>query len=145
MTCSSSRRPTRFRTCIARAGGKNRSQAPVSNNSSQARILGGSIRTAVRRALLAAILEPDVVLHALAGKPARSRKKQATKGESNMRHGNWRVRVRTVGWATLVSCALVLASASALAGKKNDTLVWLTEFEPPTYDFYAQNNREGFI
>jgi peptide/nickel transport system substrate-binding protein len=40
--------------------------------------------------------------------------------------------------------ALAFAGA-AHAGKKNDTLLWLTEFEPPTYDFYAQTNREGVI
>ena len=45
--------------------------------------------------------------------------------------------------------AAVFAAAvfthSAWAGKKNDTLIWLTEFEPPTYDFYAQTNREGVV
>jgi peptide/nickel transport system substrate-binding protein len=40
--------------------------------------------------------------------------------------------------------ALALAGA-AHAGKKDDTLLWLTEFEPPTYDFYAQTNREGVV
>lgn len=40
---------------------------------------------------------------------------------------------------------MVLASGPAQAGKKNDTLLWLTEFEPPTYDFYAQTNREGVV
>ena len=40
---------------------------------------------------------------------------------------------------------LALAAATAHAGKKDDTLVWLTEFEPPTYDFYAQTNREGVV
>jgi len=40
---------------------------------------------------------------------------------------------------------LAFACGSALAGKKNDTLTWLTEFEPPTFDFYAQTNREGIV
>jgi peptide/nickel transport system substrate-binding protein len=41
--------------------------------------------------------------------------------------------------------AVVLVAGGALAGKKDDTLNWLTEFEPPTYDYYAQTNREGVI
>src|SRR5258706_854389 len=48
-----------------------------------------------------------------------------------------------VGLSALV--AFVFCGAPALAGKKNDTLLWLTEFEPPTYDFYAQTNREGVV
>jgi len=48
---------------------------------------------------------------------------------------------RVLGFGIFVS---VLACA-AHAGKKNDTLLWLTEFEPPTYDFYAQTNREGVV
>ena len=43
-----------------------------------------------------------------------------------------------------LGAALALPGA-AQAGKKNDTLLWLTEFEPPTYDFYAQTNREGVV
>lgn len=47
------------------------------------------------------------------------------------------------------ACALALSVAltagGAAAGKRDDTLNWLTEFEPPTYDFYAQTNREGVI
>ena len=45
----------------------------------------------------------------------------------------------------VVVAALGLAASTAQAGKKNDTLMWLTEFEPPTYDFYAQTNREGVV
>ncbi|MDB5928286.1 MAG: peptide transporter periplasmic peptide-binding protein [Betaproteobacteria bacterium] len=40
---------------------------------------------------------------------------------------------------------LALASGATEAGKKNDTVIWLTEFETPTYDFYAQVQREGVI
>ena len=47
--------------------------------------------------------------------------------------------------AAAVLFAAALMSAPAAASKKNDTLVWLTEFEPPTYDFYAQTNREGVV
>src|SRR4026208_2346314 len=46
----------------------------------------------------------------------------------------------------LSAAALFFVCAGpAQAGKKNDTLLWLTEFEPPTYDFYAQTNREGVV
>ena len=45
----------------------------------------------------------------------------------------------------LVSLVLTLAGGSVLAGKKNDTLVWLHEAESPTYDFYAQQQRIGVI
>jgi len=41
--------------------------------------------------------------------------------------------------------AMLALAGGVHAGKKNDTLVWLTEFEPPTYDFYAQTNREGVV
>src|SRR5688500_20371194 len=41
--------------------------------------------------------------------------------------------------------AMLALAGGVQAGKKNDTLVWLTEFEPPTYDFYAQTNREGVV
>ncbi len=44
-----------------------------------------------------------------------------------------------------LAALVLLAGGPAQAGKKNDTLLWLTEFEPPTYDFYAQTNREGVI
>ena len=44
-----------------------------------------------------------------------------------------------------IAALLVLGGGHAQAGKKNDTLLWLTEFEPPTYDFYAQTNREGVV
>jgi peptide/nickel transport system substrate-binding protein len=39
----------------------------------------------------------------------------------------------------------MLASSAAFAGKKDDTLVLVTEFEPPTYDYYNQTLREGVI
>ena len=44
-----------------------------------------------------------------------------------------------------IAALFVLGGGYAQAGKKNDTLLWLTEFEPPTYDFYAQTNREGVV
>ena len=31
------------------------------------------------------------------------------------------------------AAAIALASGTAHAGKKNDTLLWLTEFEPPNF------------
>jgi peptide/nickel transport system substrate-binding protein len=46
---------------------------------------------------------------------------------------------------SVLTTLLLLAAGAAQAGKKNDTLLWLTEFEPPTYDFYAQTNREGVV
>jgi len=49
--------------------------------------------------------------------------------------------LKAIAWTAL----LAFGCASAFAGKKNDTLVWLTEFEPPTYDFYAQQQRIGVI
>src|SRR5262245_9831154 len=44
-----------------------------------------------------------------------------------------------------LAAAVLFSGGAAWAGKKNDTLNWLTEFEPPTYDFYAQTNREGVV
>jgi peptide/nickel transport system substrate-binding protein len=44
-----------------------------------------------------------------------------------------------------IAALLVLCGGPAQAGKKNDTLLWLTEFEPPTYDYYAQTLREGVL
>ena len=44
-----------------------------------------------------------------------------------------------------LAALVLLTGGVAQAGKKNDTLLWLTEFEPPTYDFYAQTNREGVV
>ncbi|MCC7081768.1 MAG: ABC transporter substrate-binding protein [Burkholderiales bacterium] len=52
-------------------------------------------------------------------------------------------RERLILWVAAVVAALVWHGA--WAGKKNDTLVWLTALEPPTYDFYAQTNREGIV
>ena len=49
---------------------------------------------------------------------------------------------RAAAW---LAAALFSACGAAWAGKKNDTLLWLTEFEPPTYDFYAQTLREGVV
>ena len=46
---------------------------------------------------------------------------------------------------SVLTTLLLLAVGAAQASKKNDTLLWLTEFEPPTYDFYAQTNREGVV
>lgn len=44
-----------------------------------------------------------------------------------------------------LTALVLLTGGAAQAGKKNDTLVWLTAFEPPTYDFYAQTLREGVV
>ncbi len=46
---------------------------------------------------------------------------------------------------SVLAALFVLTAGTSQAGKKNDTLLWLTEFEPPTYDFYAQTNREGVV
>jgi peptide/nickel transport system substrate-binding protein len=47
--------------------------------------------------------------------------------------------------AGALAALLAFGCSPALAGKKNDTLVWLSDFEPPTYDFYAQQQRTGLI
>lgn len=44
-----------------------------------------------------------------------------------------------------LALAFGLVSTSALAGKKDDTLVWVTQFEPPTFNYYDQTLREGTI
>ncbi len=44
---------------------------------------------------------------------------------------------------TLVATALV--SQPTLAGKQDDTLVFLAAREPPSFDFFMQSNREGVI
>lgn len=62
----------------------------------------------------------------------------------NIRAGVLRKLIQLSVLGALASL-LVLAGGPAQAGKKNDTLLWLTEFEPPTYDFYAQTNREGVV
>jgi peptide/nickel transport system substrate-binding protein len=54
-----------------------------------------------------------------------------------------RVFFQMLRWGALG--AMLALAGGAHAGKKNDTLVWLTEFEPPTYDFYGQTNREGVV
>jgi len=40
---------------------------------------------------------------------------------------------------------LAMTASPALAGKDDDTLVWITTFEPPTYNYYDQTLREGTI
>jgi peptide/nickel transport system substrate-binding protein len=52
-------------------------------------------------------------------------------------------RGRSILFAAVLVAAL--CNQAAWGGKKNDTLVWLTALEPPTYDFYAQTNREGVV
>jgi peptide/nickel transport system substrate-binding protein len=47
--------------------------------------------------------------------------------------------------AVLAVAGVAMGSSSALAGKDNDTLVWVTQFEPPTYNYYDQTLREGTI
>lgn len=44
--------------------------------------------------------------------------------------------------ATIMSGTI---AGPALAGKKDDTLVFLAEREPPSFDFFKQSNREGVI
>lgn len=47
---------------------------------------------------------------------------------------------------TLMAAGCVAATAGAAqAGKEDDTLVWITTFEPPTYNYYDQTLREGTI
>ena len=41
--------------------------------------------------------------------------------------------------------ASLFTVSAAHAGKENDTLVWVTKFEPPTYNYYDQTLREGVI
>lgn len=54
--------------------------------------------------------------------------------------------MRFKAWKTATLAAAGLAMAgSAQAGKENDTLVWVTQFEPPTYNYYDQTLREGTI
>jgi len=45
----------------------------------------------------------------------------------------------------LATAGMAVAAGSALAGKEDDTLVWVTQFEPPTYNYYDQTLREGTI
>jgi len=47
--------------------------------------------------------------------------------------------------AVLAAAGMTMASGAALAGKEDDTLVWVTTFEPPTYNYYDQTLREGTI
>jgi peptide/nickel transport system substrate-binding protein len=49
-------------------------------------------------------------------------------------------------WKTaMLAAAGVAVAGSAFAGKEDDTLVWVTTFEPPTYNYYDQTLREGVI
>jgi peptide/nickel transport system substrate-binding protein len=50
-----------------------------------------------------------------------------------------------LGWAVAIVAAAALAAAPALAGKKNDTLVWVTDRENPIADPYYINTRELVI
>ena len=45
----------------------------------------------------------------------------------------------------LAAAGAALLAAPAMADKANDTLVWITTFEPPTYNYYDQTLREGTI
>jgi peptide/nickel transport system substrate-binding protein len=56
-------------------------------------------------------------------------------------HGKWLKYLATAGIALVFG----LATTTAQAGKKDDTLVWATEFEPPTFNYYDQTLREGTI
>ena len=48
-------------------------------------------------------------------------------------------------WTKFISflIASLFGLSAAHAGKENDTLVWVTKFEPPTYNYYDQTLREG--
>ncbi|MDC3080486.1 ABC transporter substrate-binding protein, partial [Rhodospirillaceae bacterium] len=50
-------------------------------------------------------------------------------------------------WIKFISflMASLFTVSAAHAGKENDTLVWVTKFEPPTYNYYDQTLREGVI
>ncbi|MDC0432782.1 ABC transporter substrate-binding protein, partial [bacterium] len=50
-------------------------------------------------------------------------------------------------WVKSISflMAALFGISAAYAGKENDTLVWVTKFEPPTYNYYDQTLREGVI
>src|SRR5918996_938493 len=50
-----------------------------------------------------------------------------------------------LGWALAIVALAGLAAAPALAGKKNDTLVWVTDRENPIADPYYINTRELVI
>lgn len=47
--------------------------------------------------------------------------------------------------SALAAACTLLTAGSAFAGKDDDTLVWVTTFEPPTYNYYDQTLREGTI
>lgn len=47
--------------------------------------------------------------------------------------------------AALATVGMAVTASSAFAGKEDDTLVWVTTFEPPTYNYYDQTLREGVI
>jgi peptide/nickel transport system substrate-binding protein len=48
-------------------------------------------------------------------------------------------------WTGVLAAVFALACSTAHAGKKNDTLTWLTPNEPPTYEFYAVDQRPVLI
>ncbi len=47
--------------------------------------------------------------------------------------------------AVLAAGMAAFGASAAQAGKEDDTLVWITTFEPPTYNYYDQTLREGTI
>lgn len=55
-----------------------------------------------------------------------------------MRLKKWKASLLAVAGAALLA-------GPAMADKANDTLVWITTYEPPTYNYYDQTLREGTI
>jgi peptide/nickel transport system substrate-binding protein len=52
---------------------------------------------------------------------------------------------RALSTAAAVLCAIPLLSGQSFAGKADDTLVWSSAEEPPDYDFYFNESREGTL
>lgn len=56
------------------------------------------------------------------------------------------MRFKTTLAAAVSAAAVIgLSAGAAIAGKADDTLVFLAEREPPSFDFFMQSNREGVI
>ncbi len=53
--------------------------------------------------------------------------------------------MKTAVRAAVLAAATLGFAGAASAGKDDDTLVWVTKFEPPTYNYYDQTLREGTI
>ena len=55
------------------------------------------------------------------------------------------MKLKKLKASLLAAAGVALLANPANAGKKDDTLVWITTFEPPTYNYYDQTLREGTI